>query len=347
MTRYSRLGARLCACYGLALALGLTSLSCGDPSGNLSDAATPADDAQGDDGAAPDAHPAPSVTILEPSDGDTVENPVTFRVAATGVSTVELLADDWPLGDPWDPTVTDTLTYSFTELGSARTIVLRGYDGPAIPGTEVATDTITITAVSGDIGTYLMSMWNTYYYLANEADHSGPDDTTLYDASCNPIAQVPASFSDSVCIEGSGILNDSTVINYASTCNCGRPCPYGSNPIICYVVLDPVQYPWGMGSASNPLEPLISWAVDNSVIAHGTLIYAEQWDGVTIPSIDGLGGFVHDGCFRADDIGGGIQGDHFDFYAGTHGMYLALEALFPTYSDFDIYVDPGKCAYLQ
>jgi 3D (Asp-Asp-Asp) domain-containing protein len=86
--------------------------------------------------------------------------------------------------------------------------------------------------------------------------------------------------------------------------------------------------------------------VDNDVIAPGTLLYAEQWDGVAIPAVDGLGGFTHDGCFRADDVGGAITGHHYDFFAGTAGMWQALEDIFPTHSTFTVYTDPGKCAYL-
>jgi membrane-bound lytic murein transglycosylase len=101
-----------------------------------------------------------------------------------------------------------------------------------------------------------------------------------------------------------------------------------------------------MGSFSNPIEPLRSWAVDNSIISAGSIIYAEQWDGVSIPAIDGIGGFVHDGCFRADDTGGWINDYHYDFFAGTHDMWQHLETVYPTYSYFDGYVGTPKCAYL-
>jgi len=313
-----------------------------------SDAESAPDGAPGDDGGPGVDAGQPWVELLEPADGATVDNPVTFRVAASvQVVGVRILADDWPLSEPWDPHGDDTLEYTFSGVGFERVIRLEGLDGLGPSAAVLATDSITLTAVDPDPGTYHGAMWNTYYYLAEELDYAGADDTTLYDASCNPIADVPAAFSDDVCIEGSGLLADQRVINYATTCSCGRPCPYGSNPVICYVVLDPAQYPWGAGSFSNPLEPLRSWAVDNSVIAAGTLIYAAQWDGISIPAIDGLGGFVHDGCFRADDVGGGIQGDHFDLFAGTYDMWQALEGLFPTSSTFDVYLDPGHCAWLS
>jgi 3D (Asp-Asp-Asp) domain-containing protein len=193
-------------------------------------------------------------------------------------------------------------------------------------------------------GTPVGSMWNTYYYVSYEGDFTGAKDTNLYDTSCKVIATVPAKYSDTVCIEGTGKLSDGRVINYADTCSCGRPCPTGGT--ICYSVLDPATYPWGMGVQSRPLEPLRSWAVDKTFIAIGTILYAEEWDGANIPAADGIGGFVHDGCFVADDVGGAIKGNHYDFFAGTKSMWQALEAVFPTQSDFTVYKDPPRCSHL-
>jgi 3D (Asp-Asp-Asp) domain-containing protein len=188
-------------------------------------------------------------------------------------------------------------------------------------------------------------MWNTYYYFANENDYSGADDTTLYDSSCNPIAEVPADFSDSVCIEGSGILEEGVVINYSSKCACGRPCPTGGT--VCYMELDPGKFPWGMGSKSNPLEPLVSFAVDTDFIPFGTTLYVEEFDGVFISAVDGIGGFKHDGCFRADDVGGGIEDNHFDFFSGTSNMWKSLENIFETGSTFHVYKNGERCSYLE
>jgi 3D (Asp-Asp-Asp) domain-containing protein len=103
---------------------------------------------------------------------------------------------------------------------------------------------------------------------------------------------------------------------------------------------------WGKGSRNNALEPLRSWAVDTSVIPHGTVVYVEEWDGVDIPQVGELGGFTHDGCFRADDVGGGINGNHFDFFAGTPQMWQALEGIYPTRTNFTVYTDSPRCAHL-
>ena len=115
---------------------------------------------------------------------------------------------------------------------------------------------------------------------------------------------------------------------------------------MCYTVLDKRLFPWGQGARSNPLVPLRSWAVDRNVLPLGTVVYLPRWDGVMVPAVDGLGGFVHDGCFRADDTGGAINGNHFDFFAGTGGMWRALERVFPTRTNFEVRRAASRCDYL-
>ena len=88
-------------------------------------------------------------------------------------------------------------------------------------------------------------------------------------------------------------------------------------------------------------------AVDRNRVALGTVVYLEQWDGFTVPQVGDLGGFVHDGCFRADDVGGAIQGDHIDIFSGSKAMWQTLEGSFPTNTRFDAYVDTPACAYLK
>lgn len=190
----------------------------------------------------------------------------------------------------------------------------------------------------------------TYYYLAREADYAaGPPNETLVDANCKAIATVSKKFYDALCIEGSGKLKDGRVINYYKSCSCAAKCAYGSR--ICYKVLDAKKFPWGMGASQNALVPLRSWAVDKGVIPLGTVLYAPAWDGAPIPKQDGLGGFTHDGCFRADDVGGGIKGFHYDFFAGTMALYKALSKIsngkYKTYNTFTVYRDAGRCAHLK
>ncbi len=188
----------------------------------------------------------------------------------------------------------------------------------------------------------LGTMWNTYYFLANEADHTGAQDTTIYDAGCSPIVDVRRAFHDSVCLEGSGIVLDGRVINYAttctSTCPAARTCGSASYRI-CYSVLDPERYPWGSGAGSVALEPDLSIAVDPAFVPLHTSIYLEELDGTVPPGST----TPHDGCVRADDTGGAIDGNHFDFFSGTRARWLEWEAIFPTRSDFTAWMDHPRC----
>lgn len=191
-----------------------------------------------------------------------------------------------------------------------------------------------------DAGERVGSFWNTYYYLSDESAYSGPDDTSLYDDDCRPVADVPSKFANQACIEGSARLESGAVVNYDEPCSCG-PCSF------CWSKLDANRYPWGKGSQGNALEPLRSWAVDTDVIAFGTVLYVPKWDGVEIPRVGELGGFTHDGCFRADDVGGGIEGNHFDLFAGTPAMRSALEKKYPTRTNFEVYRGASRCSHLD
>jgi 3D (Asp-Asp-Asp) domain-containing protein len=186
-------------------------------------------------------------------------------------------------------------------------------------------------------------LWNTYYYLANEADHSAAADTPLLSAGCDILADVPEEFHDDLCIEGSGILRDGRVVNYASSCTqecfaavtCGRHRRYK----ICYRVLDPDRYPWGMGVEGRVLEPDVSIAVDRRVLPLGTILYLPELDGVVPPGRTE----PHDGCVRADDMGGAIRGNHFDFFVGSRQRWKAWERVFPTRTWFTAFLYHPRC----
>jgi hypothetical protein len=108
---------------------------------------------------------------------------------------------------------------------------------------------------------------------------------------------------------------------------------------------DAAQFPWGSGSNDNPLEPLRSWAVND--LPFGTIVYTPSFDGLDIPSMDGLGGLLHDGCFRVDDIGYSFEDQQADIFAGTQGMFNVLEGLIPTYGGLDVYDGAAHCEYLS
>ena len=65
-----------------------------------------------------------------------------------------------------------------------------------------------------------------------------------------------------------------------------------------------------------------SIAVDPSVLKLGKWYYIKELDGVTMPSP--ASGLLHDGCVRAMDVGGAINGKHIDFFVGYYSAYQSL-----------------------
>ncbi len=187
-------------------------------------------------------------------------------------------------------------------------------------------------------------VWSTYYYVASETDHAGAPDTAVRDASCRPIATVSADFYAAACVEGTARLRDGRGINVDEACDCAARCPNGAR--VCWRELDAARG-WGLGSRENALAPFVSWATDRAVIPSGEVVYSAAWDGLAIPAVDGLGGFTHDGCFRADDVGAAIDGDHVDIFVGTRAMWHAMEAIRPTRSRQRAIVGDPRCAHLS
>jgi 3D (Asp-Asp-Asp) domain-containing protein len=188
------------------------------------------------------------------------------------------------------------------------------------------TDTDSDTDADTDPGTPFGNVQLTYYWVTQEADFDGADDTALGTCESAFIADVPYAFATSIRTEGTGKLEDGTMLNI--DCDCG-------GGFDCFVELGE-EFPWGMGSAGNALEPYVSIAVDESVIDHGTVLYALALDGASLPE-----GGAHDGCLRADDVGGSIVGMHIDWFVGLEDNYLELDPLVP--ETLNLYVDSPQC----
>jgi 3D (Asp-Asp-Asp) domain-containing protein len=188
-----------------------------------------------------------------------------------------------------------------------------------------------------------MDLWNTYYSTPSESDYSGADDTAIYDMSGNIIKMCPAAFVAKLCVEGAGVLSDGRVVNTAGQCSYGPICsPYTYQQ--CYSVVDGIQFPWGKGSTNNPLVPFRTIATDPSVIPTGSAVILPQFQGLYIPAIGGIGGFTHDGCFMASDVGGAINGNHIDIFVGPDSMAQAMESILPTGTHYDASVGGAACS---
>ncbi len=157
----------------------------------------------------------------------------------------------------------------------------------------------------------------TYYWVAYEGDHAGVADAPLYDDSCAVLVTVSTAFASAISLEGTGRLLDGRLLNVSGSCGCSaRPC---------FMEAD-AAHPWGYGVQNRALEPFRSIAVDRDVIAYGTGLYLAELDGVLMSGDAPWGQFVHDGCVVAADTGGGIVGEHVDFFVGLRQAYRDLDA---------------------
>lgn len=167
-------------------------------------------------------------------------------------------------------------------------------------------------------GRFLM----TKYYVAEEfgrkqVEEQGEAGITIYDdKGCRPIATLSPKYVELLDIEGTGKLQDGRIINVTKPCSCGhspcyRPVPRGVK--------------WGISATMRPLQPFRTISVDPAVIKLGSMVYIAELDGLTMPGKSPYGGFVHDGCVIAADVGGGIDGEHVDFFVGKIAYKRALD----------------------
>lgn len=190
----------------------------------------------------------------------------------------------------------------------------------------------------------------TFYWLAFEDDFqdpsSGPSAGTrkspvrpdwwvdLYTREGFFFGRVPERFAWSLRMEGSGVMMDGRIVGYYGSCNFG----YGT----CFQTLDPVQFPFARGAGQRPLLPFKSVAVDPRYISLGEPLYFPELDGIALPD-----GSIHDGCVRADDVGGAIKKRHIDFFVVTFASYRMLIEQLLGVGFVTPHVQAPRCEYLR
>lgn len=208
---------------------------------------------------------------------------------------------------------------------------------PAVEPSPLAIAEPVATATPAPLGGFQF----TYYLVADEAEHRGKKNTTIYGERCKPLAKVAKSFAKDLAMEGTGKLRDGRLLNWVGRCAKGQPK---------YRVLD-ASAPWGLGVGDRRLAPFRSIATDPKVIATGAKVYVAELDGVTMPLVapgvttpgtEPWGGFVHDGCVEAVDIGGRINQQHIDFFTGTRAAYRSLDRQLAL-THVTLYDGAGRC----
>jgi 3D (Asp-Asp-Asp) domain-containing protein len=180
---------------------------------------------------------------------------------------------------------------------------------------------------------------NTYYDFPNERDFSGKT-VELKNASCQTIREVPETFYDALCVQGSGTLASGETASFAKRdCGCARVCPRTGQQI-CFDTLSRQDFPWGRGAQGTPITPLLTVAVDSKLLPLGTAIYIPEYDGVPRDEA----GTPHDGCFIAQDRGMKVQGQHVDVFTGLSAVTKLWNRHVPSNAGVHVYVDTARCS---
>jgi 3D (Asp-Asp-Asp) domain-containing protein len=214
-----------------------------------------------------------------------------------------------------------------------------GSDRPEDPSRhpEVVSERIALARTQGSV---LGEFRNTYYDFPSEADFSG-EQTPVFDAQCRAIASVPTAFHDTLCVQGSGLLDSGSPISFARRdCSCARVCPK-TQQRICFEALDRTMFPWGRGSTGKAIMPLLTVAVDSELIPLETPLYIPEYEG--LPR-DLNARTVHDGCFVAQDRGLLVKGKHVDIFTGEPALTRLWNRLMPSNRGVTVVLDSPKCA---
>lgn len=194
----------------------------------------------------------------------------------------------------------------------------------------------------------------TFYWMADERRHEDPRrwaqlphrvlDIQKIGAALQPediytqdglfIKSATKSFVEELKMEGAGWLADGRIVNWAGRCR------YGEGT--CFTILDPKRYPYGMGVMHRPLVPFRSVAVDRRLIPIGDTLYVPEFDGMLLPD-----GSRHDGCLRADDVGGAIRRRKIDFYVTYLENFLWVLKQQRGNRHFTPHIEAPRCNFLK
>jgi 3D (Asp-Asp-Asp) domain-containing protein len=174
-----------------------------------------------------------------------------------------------------------------------------------------------------------------FYWVAYESEYASlPYDVDIYTRQGYFIGRYPSAFVFELKLEGSGILNDGRVLNYDGECN------YGMGT--CFKTLDPSEHPLGAGVQQRKLVPFRSIAVDPRYIPIGATVYVPELVGILLPD-----GSKHDGCLRADDMGGAIKQHKLDFFVESYNNFKFIADNLWWHLKATPHLDEPRCDYLR
>jgi 3D (Asp-Asp-Asp) domain-containing protein len=164
------------------------------------------------------------------------------------------------------------------------------------PKTKPVRADITHAGSDGKIrkGVYAGKFRVTFYWMVEEDQYAGSANAPLYTADGKEIGRFTPQFVKDFRVESCALLRNGTIISYLKQAD------------RCSVVESPI------GANGFSLTALKSIAVDPSIIPVGSTLYIPQAEAVMVND-----GKMHDGVFRAHDIGGAIKGNRIDVYVGV------------------------------
>lgn len=142
-----------------------------------------------------------------------------------------------------------------------------------------------------------------FYWAVIEKPDGLPRDQSILDIHGHVLAKVSAPFMKRLKMEGTGRLLDGRVVNFKD-----RVKKADGTLEIRWRICGP-EAPYGFGLGDIPLVPFRSVAVDPSVIPIGSKVYIPAAKGAVLPS-----GEIHDGVFKAVDIGDMIKDKKIDIF---------------------------------
>lgn len=150
----------------------------------------------------------------------------------------------------------------------------------------------------------------TMYFVAEQPCPDGSD-ASLPKCGGGALAAVSTGFRKTAAMQGSARLCDGRVVSVRTV-----------HPL-CFAVVEGA--PWGKTASGRPARPFRSIAVDPGELTLGHWYFVPELRGLVLPAP--ATGEVHDGCVRADDVGGGVKGAHIDLFVGRRDAMTALADL--------------------
>lgn len=166
----------------------------------------------------------------------------------------------------------------------------------------------------------------TFYWIALETETAEERGTPVYGTRGEELTRVAYSYFRNLLLEGTGKLLDGRVLNYSGAVGAQhrfREC----GP----------EAPFGYGAGGRTLMPFRSVAVDPRVIPLDSEVYLPAAVGARLPD-----GTVHDGIFRAVDVGGAIQNLKIDVFTGAGDQSSVFAPNLLSLRNTPVYIRPRR-----